>query len=91
MTRPSLTIGLANYGSLYAADEWHRFVDLARAADDAGVDRIVVVDHVVMGPHTENYTWGTFPVPPEAPWFEPLTCSRRSRRRRHACGSRPAS
>ena len=72
MTRPTLTIGLANYGSLFAADEWHRFVDLARAADDAGVDRIVVVDHVVMGPHTENYAWGTFPVPPEAPWFEPL-------------------
>jgi probable F420-dependent oxidoreductase len=72
MTRPTLTIGLANYGSLFAADQWHRFVDLARAADDAGVDRIVVVDHVVMGPHTENYAWGTFPVPPEAPWFEPL-------------------
>ena len=48
----------------YAPDEWHRFVDLARAADDAGVDRIVVVDHVVMGPHTENYEWGKFPVPP---------------------------
>jgi len=72
MTRPTLTIGLANYGSLFPADEWHRFVDLARAADDAGVDRIVVVDHVVMGPHTENYAWGTFPVPPEAPWYEPL-------------------
>jgi probable F420-dependent oxidoreductase len=72
MTRPTLTIGLANYGSLFAADEWHRFVDLARAADDAGVDRIVVVDHVVMGPHPENYAWGTFPVPPEAPWYEPL-------------------
>ena len=25
-----------------------------------------------MGPHTENYVWGKFPVPPEAPWFEPL-------------------
>ena len=72
MNRPTLTVGLANYGSLYPADEWHRFVDLARAAEDAGIDRIVVVDHVVMGPHTENYVWGTFPVPPEAPWFEPL-------------------
>jgi probable F420-dependent oxidoreductase len=72
MTRPTLTIGLANYGSLFPAAEWHRFVDLARAADDAGIDRIVVVDHVVMGPHTENYAWGTFPVPPEAPWYEPL-------------------
>jgi probable F420-dependent oxidoreductase len=72
MTRPTLTVGLANYGSLFPADEWYRFVDLARAADDAGVDRIVAVDHVVMGPHTENYAWGKFPVPPEAPWFEPL-------------------
>jgi probable F420-dependent oxidoreductase len=72
MTRPTLTVGLANYGSLFPPAEWHRFVDLARAAEDAGIDRIVVVDHVVMGPHTENYAWGKFPVPPEAPWFEPL-------------------
>ena len=41
-------------------------------AEDAGIDRIVAVDHVVMGPHTENYVWGKFPVPPDAPWFEPL-------------------
>src|SRR5690349_10198720 len=72
MPRPSLTVGLANYGNTYAADQWHRFVDLARAVEDAGADRVVVVDHVVMGPHTENYAWGKFPVPPEAPWFEPL-------------------
>jgi probable F420-dependent oxidoreductase len=69
----TLSIGLANYGSTYAPGEWNRFVDLGRAADDAGVDRIIVVDHVVMGPHTENYAWGKFPVPPDAPWFEPLT------------------
>ena len=67
-----ITVGLANYGSTFPADEWYRFVDLARAAEDAGVDRIVAVDHVVMGPHTENYVWGKFPVPPDAPWFEPL-------------------
>jgi probable F420-dependent oxidoreductase len=72
MPRPSLTIGLANYGSTFAADAWPRFIDLARTAEDAGVDRIVVVDHVVMGRHTENYAWGKFPVPPEAPWLEPL-------------------
>jgi probable F420-dependent oxidoreductase len=72
MPRPTLTVGLANYGTTYAAAEWHRFVGLARAVEDAGADRLVVVDHVVMGPHTENYAWGKFPVPPEAPWFEPL-------------------
>jgi probable F420-dependent oxidoreductase len=70
---PTLTVGLANFGSAFAPGEWRRILDLARAADDAGIDRIVVVDHVVMGPHTENYVWGTFPVPPDAPWLEPLT------------------
>jgi probable F420-dependent oxidoreductase len=73
VTAPQLSIGLANYGSTFGAGEWRRLVDLGRAADDAGVDRIVVVDHVVMGEHTENYAWGKFPVPPDAPWFEPLT------------------
>jgi len=71
--RPTLTVGLSNFGATYPPGEWHRFVDLGRAAEDAGIDRIVVVDHVVMGPHTENYVWGKFPVPPDAPWLEPLT------------------
>jgi probable F420-dependent oxidoreductase len=72
-TRPTLTVGLANYGATFPPGEWRRFVDLGRAADDAGIDRIVVVDHVVMGPHTDKYVWGKFPVPPDAPWLEPLT------------------
>jgi len=71
--RVTLTVGLPNFGALFAPGEWRGFVDLARAADDAGVDRIVVVDHVVMGPHTDEYQWGKFPVGPDAPWFEPLT------------------
>jgi probable F420-dependent oxidoreductase len=69
----TLTVGLPNFGSLFAPGEWRRFVDLARAADDAGVDRVVLVDHVVMGRNTDAYQWGRFPVGPEAPWFEPLT------------------
>lgn len=69
----TLTVGLANYGDTFPLGDWRRFTDLARAAEDAGIDRIVVVDHVVMGPNTDEYQWGTFPVPPEAPWFEPLT------------------
>ena len=70
---PTLTVGLPNFGSFFPPGEWHRFVDLARVAEDAGVDRIVVVDHVVMGPNTDAYSWGKFPTPPEAPWLEPLT------------------
>jgi probable F420-dependent oxidoreductase len=73
MSRPTLSVGLANFGETFPPGEWKRFVDLGRAAEDAGIDRVVVVDHVVMGPHTENYVWGKFPVPPDAPWFEPLT------------------
>jgi probable F420-dependent oxidoreductase len=73
MSSPTLTVGLANFGATFASGEWRRFLDLGRAGDDAGIDRIVVVDHVVMGPHTENYQWGRFPVPPDAPWLEPLT------------------
>ena len=73
MTRPTLSVGLANFGETFPPGEWKRFVDLGRAAEDAGIDRVVVVDHVVMGPHTENYVWGKFPVPPDAPWLEPLT------------------
>lgn len=71
--RPTLSVGLANFGNTFAPGEWRQFVDLGRAAEDAGIDRVVVVDHVVMGPHTEKYVWGKFPVPPDAPWFEPLT------------------
>jgi probable F420-dependent oxidoreductase len=73
MDHPTLTVGLPNFGSFFPREEWRRFVDLARAAEDAGVDRVVVVDHVVMGPHTEEYSWGKFPTPPESPWLEPMT------------------
>jgi probable F420-dependent oxidoreductase len=69
----TLSVGLPNFGSLFAPGEWRSFVDLAKAADDGGVDRVIVVDHVVMGPNTDAYQWGKFPVGPEAPWFEPLT------------------
>jgi probable F420-dependent oxidoreductase len=73
MSRPTLTIGLPNFGSFLPLDEWHRMIDLARVADDAGVDRIVLVDHVVMGTNTDEYSWGRFPTPPDAPWLEPMT------------------
>ena len=73
MARPTLTIGLNNWGNAFAPGEWHRFVDLGRAAEDAAIDRVVVVDHVVMGRNTDAYAWGRFPSPPDSPWFEPLT------------------
>ena len=72
MSRVELTVGLPNFGVW--AQDWPRLLDVARAADEAGVARVVVTDHVVMGRNTEAYVWGRFPTAPDAPWLEPLTC-----------------
>ena len=69
---PTLTVGLANFGPPHGGS-LRAMVDLARLAEDAGVDRVNVVDHVVMGPNTDAYSWGRFPTPPDAIWNEPLT------------------
>ena len=72
MSRPTLTVGLPNFGGFFGGD-WRGLLDAAKAAEDAGVHRVVINDHVVMGRNTDAYSWGRFPVPPEAPWLEPLT------------------
>jgi probable F420-dependent oxidoreductase len=68
----TLTVSLPTFGAP-PADGWRGLLDLARTVEDAGVDRVVVTDHVVMGRNTDAYVWGRFPTPPEAPWLEPLT------------------
>jgi probable F420-dependent oxidoreductase len=68
---PTLSLMLPSYGEP-AGGDWRFLLDLARAADDAGIDRVVVTDHVVMGHNTQEYRWGKFPLPPEGPWAEPL-------------------
>ena len=70
--RPTLTVSLPSFGE-WADGDWSRLVDLAREADAAGVDRVVVPDHVAIGPGAADYPWGRFPRPLEAPWLEPLT------------------
>ena len=71
--KPTLSIGLPNFGHWMPAGSGHRFIELGKMADDAGIDRIVLVDHVVMGANTQEYRWGRFPTTPDAPWYEPLT------------------
>ncbi|HVS68341.1 MAG TPA: TIGR03619 family F420-dependent LLM class oxidoreductase [Mycobacteriales bacterium] len=68
----TLSVGVSNFGG-WSGGDWRGLVEVARIAEDAGIDRIVAVDHVVMGRNTDAYAWGRFPVPPEAPWLEPLT------------------
>lgn len=69
---PTLTLSLRNF-SPDPADRFERLVATARAADDAGVDRLVVVDHVVLGEHLDAYDGGSFPTGPEGAWLEPMT------------------
>ena len=70
---PTLSLGLPNFGGWFGGD-WSGLLGLARTADDAGVDRLVVTDHVLMGRNTDAYAWGRFPTAPDGPWLEPLTC-----------------
>lgn len=66
-----LHLTLPSFGS-WAGGDWGRVLDLARAADDAGIDGVVVPDHVAIGPRTDRYPTGDFPLPVEAPWLDPL-------------------
>jgi probable F420-dependent oxidoreductase len=70
---PLLSLGLPNFGSFVEGEGWRNLITVTQAAEAAGFGRVIVVDHVVMGPHTDAYQWGRFPTPPDAPWFEPLT------------------
>jgi probable F420-dependent oxidoreductase len=72
MTHPTLSVGIPNFGG-WAGGDWRTLLDVARSCDDAGVDRLIVNDHVVMGRNTDAYVWGRFPTAPDGPWLEPLT------------------
>jgi probable F420-dependent oxidoreductase len=72
MPAPLLSVGIPTFGPPVLGD-WRRLLDVARAADAAGVDRLVVPDHVVNGPDVADYPWGRFPTGPDADWLEPLT------------------
>ncbi|MBJ7599497.1 TIGR03619 family F420-dependent LLM class oxidoreductase [Candidatus Nephthysia bennettiae] len=60
---------------------WDSVLGLARMADEAGVDRLVVPDHVVFGERLEEYgrpevggrRGGKQPTGPDGSWLEPLT------------------
>jgi len=48
-------------------------IEVAEIADQIGIDQIVFTDHVIMSANTHRYPFGSFPMPPEYPWFEPIT------------------
>jgi probable F420-dependent oxidoreductase len=60
--------------------DWSHLVDLAAAADLAGVDRLVLSDHVVFGEHLDAYAdpslggtaGGQQPTGPDGMWLDPI-------------------
>lgn len=80
MPFPQLSVMLINFS---ASDPggWQPLLDGARAADQAGVDRLAVSDHVVFGENLEAYgdstvggiAGGKQPTGPDGMWLEPLT------------------
>lgn len=68
---PRLHLTLPSFGSSLGGD-WRRLLDQAREAEAVGIDGVVVVDHVAIGPRTDRYPTGPFPVPDDAPWLDPL-------------------
>jgi probable F420-dependent oxidoreductase len=71
--RPTLSLGLLNFDASPTLASLERWIDLAERAERAGIDRLVAVDHVVMGDHIDAYDGGRFPTGPEGSWIEPLT------------------
>lgn len=77
---PRLGIYLPSYAATDPGS-WDHLIDRARAADKAGVDRVVVSDHVVFGENLEAYSHsglggregGRQPTGPDGLWLEPLT------------------
>lgn len=77
---PQLSLVLTSF-SAAPVPTWEPLFDLARVADEAGVDRLVVPDHVVFGEHLEQYgrpeaggrLGATQPTGPDGHWLEPLT------------------
>ena len=77
---PQLSLTLVTFS---AADPggWEHLVERARLADQAGIDRLAVSDHVSIGPDLDAYAdpsqggiaGGRQPTGPDGHWLEPLT------------------
>ena len=70
--RIQTSVMIAGLSMLYG-DDLAGVVETAKLAEDAGVDQIVMPDHVSIGGRTDRYPYGKFPLPQDEPWLEPLT------------------
>jgi probable F420-dependent oxidoreductase len=65
------SVGLYGLENVLGGD-FRRVTEIVTRADAAGIDQVVMTDHVIMGTRTDRYPYGPFPSPPEYPWFEPI-------------------
>jgi len=72
MAKFQIALGMFGLHNMFEGDA-RGYIKAAELADAAGIDYVCFTDHVVMGENTDRYPYGPFPLPPIAPWFEPLT------------------
>lgn len=80
MIAPQLSVALTSYAAEDPGD-WEPLLQEAQVLDEAGVDRLVVSDHVVFGERLEEYgrpeiggqAGGRQPTGPDGHWLEPLS------------------
>jgi probable F420-dependent oxidoreductase len=73
MTERPLQLDVTAEGAMYAPDEQYRLLDIARAADQAGVDFIDTTEHILMGLNALHSGQGWDPHHLEQPQPEALT------------------
>jgi probable F420-dependent oxidoreductase len=69
-----LRLALAVEGSIFSPDQQHQVIEVARLADEAGIDDVTVPEHVLMGLQaSEQDPWSTWePHHLDMPWPEPM-------------------
>ncbi|WP_029138626.1 TIGR03619 family F420-dependent LLM class oxidoreductase [Nakamurella lactea] len=80
MAEPQITVGLRNFSRTPVPD-WRFLLEQARAADDAGIDRVFLPDHVAFGTDLSGYadpasggvTGAKQPTGADGGWLEALT------------------
>ena len=74
-SRNSPKLALSVEGAIFPRDQQHRLLEVARLADQAGIDYLTVPEHVLMGSHArEQDPWdsGWEQHHLDMPWHEPL-------------------
>jgi probable F420-dependent oxidoreductase len=71
-TRLQLALGLQSHAGLHGGHA-RGLVELGRLAEAAGLDGVVIGDHVVLGPRLDRYPYPPVHFAADASWMEPLT------------------